>query len=173
MIVVAQITQSKVVHQYGRPEMVWRHVKTIYWEKLVGLKRVFVTNLVNPGSQNTCIFEKQAIPALCNIKKARLSAIFVFTLYPLKRPGFSMVHYSVNQAINDKKSFIKIQDSMFTKCDINNTYKSSGIHVHTSGMVRYGIWYKWYLLFRLQSGRSKLHHWKWTTNFLGFHPTCI
>ena len=30
MIVVANITQSKVVHQYGRPEMVWRHVKTIY-----------------------------------------------------------------------------------------------------------------------------------------------
>ena len=30
MIVVAKITQSKVVHQYGRPEMVWRHVKTIY-----------------------------------------------------------------------------------------------------------------------------------------------
>ena len=30
MIVVAKIAQSKVVHQYGRPEMVWRHVKTIY-----------------------------------------------------------------------------------------------------------------------------------------------
>ena len=24
---------------------------------------------------------------------------------------------------------------MFTKCDINNAYKSSGIHVHTSGTV--------------------------------------
>ena len=48
-----------------------------------------------------------------------------------------MVPYSVNQAINDKKSVIKIQNSMFTKCDINNTYmyKSSGIHVHTSGTV--------------------------------------
>ena len=33
-----------------------------------------------------------------------------------------MVHYSVNQAINDKKRVIKIQNSMFTKCDINNTY---------------------------------------------------
>ena len=30
-----------------------------------------------------------------------------------------MVHYSVNQAINDKKSVIKIQNSMFMKCDIN------------------------------------------------------
>ena len=46
-----------------------------------------------------------------------------------------MVHYSVNQAINDKKSFIKIQNSMFTKRDINNIYKSFGIHVHTSGTV--------------------------------------
>ena len=44
-----------------------------------------------------------------------------------------MAHYSVNQAINDKKKrVVKIQNSMFTKCDINNTNKSSGIHVHTS-----------------------------------------
>ena len=56
-------------------------------------------------------------------------------VYPLKKPGFSMVHYRVNQAINDKKRVIKIQNSMFTKCDINNAYKSSGIHVHTSGTV--------------------------------------
>ena len=46
-----------------------------------------------------------------------------------------MVYYSVNQAINDKKSVTKIQNSMFTKCDINNTCKSSGIHVRTSGTV--------------------------------------
>ena len=56
-------------------------------------------------------------------------------VYPLKKTGFSMVHYGVNQAINDKKSVFKIKNSMFTKCDINNTYKSSGIHVHTSGTV--------------------------------------
>jgi len=31
MIVVAKITQSKVVHQYSPQEMVWRHVKMIYW----------------------------------------------------------------------------------------------------------------------------------------------
>ena len=43
-----------------------------------------------------------------------------------------MVYYSVNQAINDKKSVIEIQKAMSTKCDINNTYKSSGINVHTS-----------------------------------------
>ena len=60
-----------------------------------------------------------------------------------------MLHYSVNQAINDKKSVIKIQNSMFTKCYINNTYKSSGIHVKQVVL---------YLLFRLQSGRSKFHH---------------
>ena len=78
-------------------------------------------------------------PVICGIR-----------VYPLKKPGFSTVHYSVNQAINDKKSVIKMQNSMFTKCDNNNTYKSSGIHVHTSGTV--------YLLFRLQSGRSKFHH---------------
>ena len=46
-----------------------------------------------------------------------------------------MVHYSVNQAINDKKGVIKKQNSMVTKCNINNTYKSSGIHVHISGIV--------------------------------------
>ena len=56
-------------------------------------------------------------------------------VYPLKKTGFSMVQYSVNQAICDKKSVIKIQNSMFTKCDINNTYKSSGIQAHTSGTV--------------------------------------
>ena len=41
------------------------------------------------------------------------------------------------------------------------TYKSSGVHVHTLQVVLY-------VLFRLQSGRSKFHHWKWTTNFKGF-----
>ena len=56
-------------------------------------------------------------------------------VYPLKKRGFSMVHHSANQAINDKKSVIKIQNYMFTKCDINNTYKSSRKHVHTSGTV--------------------------------------
>ena len=54
---------------------------------------------------------------------------------------FSMVYYSVNKAINDKKSVIAIQNS-------------SGIHVL-------------YLLSRLQSWRTKFHHWKWTTNFKG------
>ena len=60
-----------------------------------------------------------------------------------------MVYCSVNLAINDEKSVIKIQNSMVTKCNINNTYKSSEIHVHTSGTVS---------LLRLQSGRSKFHH---------------
>ena len=49
-------------------------------------------------------------PVICGIR-----------VYPLKNAGFSKVHYRVNQAINDKKSVIKIQNSMFTKCDINNT----------------------------------------------------
>lgn len=31
VIVVAKITQSKVVHQYSPQEMVWCHVKVIYW----------------------------------------------------------------------------------------------------------------------------------------------
>ena len=63
-------------------------------------------------------------PVICSVR-----------VYPLKKTGFSMVQYTVNQAICDKKSVIKIQNSMFTKCDINNTYKSSGIQVHTSGTV--------------------------------------
>ena len=64
-------------------------------------------------------------------------------VYPLKKLGFSMVHYilySVNQAINDKRSVIK-KKILFTKCDINNTYKSSGIHVHTSHYKYYCISY--------------------------------
>ena len=68
-----------------------------------------------------------------------------------------MVQYSVNQAICDKKSVIKIQNSMFTKCDINNTYKSSGIHVHTSGTVS---------PIQATIRISPL-------KFQGFHPTCI
>ena len=77
-----------------------------------------------------------------------------------------MVHFSVNQAINDKKSVIKIQNSMFTKCDINNTYmyKSSGIHVHTSGTLS-----------PIQAAIRMLQisPLKMNNKFQGFHPTCI
>ena len=77
-----------------------------------------------------------------------------------------MVHYSVNQAINDKKRVIKIQNSMFTKCDINNTYmhKSSGIHVHTSGTVS-----------PIQAAirTFQISPLKTNNKFQGFDPTCI
>ena len=77
-----------------------------------------------------------------------------------------MVHFSVNQAINDKKSVIKIQNSMFMKCDINNTYmyKSSGIHVHTSGTVS-----------PIQAAirTFQISPVKMNNKFQGFHPTCI
>ena len=77
-----------------------------------------------------------------------------------------MVQYSVNQAINDKKSVIKIQNSMFMKCDINNTYmyKSSGIHVHTSGTVS-----------PIQAAirTFQISPLKMNNKFQGFHPTCI
>ena len=77
-----------------------------------------------------------------------------------------MVHFSVNQAINDKKSVIKIQNSMFMKCDINNTYmyKSSGIHVHTSGTVS-----------PIQAAirAFQISPLKMNNKFQGFHPTCI
>ena len=88
-------------------------------------------------------------PAICGIR-----------VHPLKKPGFSMLHYSVNQAIKYKKSVIKIQNSMVTKCKVNNTYKSYGIHMYMEVVLC--------LLFRLQSGRSKFHHWKWTSNFKGY-----
>ena len=85
-------------------------------------------------------------------------------VYPLKKTGFSMVQYSVNQAINDKKSVIKIQNSMFMKCDINNTYKSCGIHVHTSGTVS-----PIQAAIRMfQSSPLKMNN-----KFQGFHPTCL
>ena len=77
-----------------------------------------------------------------------------------------MVHFSVNQAINDKKSVIKIQNSMFMKCAINNTYmyKSSGIHVHTSGTVS-----------PIQAAirTFQISPLKMNNKFQGFHPTCI
>ena len=58
---------------------------------------------------------------------------------------FSRVYYSVNKAINDKK--------------VSLQYK-----IHLEYMY---IQVVLYLLSRLQSWRSKFHHWKWTTNFKG------
>ena len=77
-----------------------------------------------------------------------------------------MVPYSVNQAINDKKSVIKIQNSMFMKCDINNTYmfKSSGIHVHTSGTVS---------PIKAAIRTFQISPLKMNNKFQGYHPTCI
>ena len=77
-----------------------------------------------------------------------------------------MVHYSVHQAINDKKSVIKIQNSMFTKCAINNTYmyKSSGIHVHTSGTVS---------LIQAAIRTFQISPLKMINKCQGFQPTCI
>ena len=85
-------------------------------------------------------------------------------VYPLKKPGFSMVYYSVNQAINDKKSVIKIKNSVFTKCDINCTYKSSRIHVHTSGTV---------CPIQAAIRTFQISPLKMNNKFQGFHPTCI
>ena len=42
--------------------------------------------------------------------------------------------------------------------------------IHTSHLEYMYIQVVLYLLFRLQSGCSKFHHWKWTTNFKGFTP---
>ena len=75
-----------------------------------------------------------------------------------------MVHYSVNQVIIDKKSVTKIQNSMFTRYNINNTYKSSGIHLHTSGTVS-----------PIQTAirMFQIPPMKMNNKFQGFHPTCI
>ena len=75
-----------------------------------------------------------------------------------------MVQYSVNQAICDKKSVIKIQNSIITKHDINNTYKLSGMHVHTSGTVS-----------PIQAAirMFQISLLKMNNKFQGFHPTCI
>ena len=53
---------------------------------------------------------------------------------------------------------------MFTKHDINNTYKSSGIHVHTSGTVS-----------PIQTAirMFQISPLKMNNEFQGFHPTCI
>ena len=91
-------------------------------------------------------------------------------VYPLKKPGFSMVHYilySVNQAINDKRSVIKIQNSMFTKCDINNTYVQviwSTCTYITSGTV---------CSIQAAIRTFQISPLKMNNKFQGFHPTCI
>ena len=76
-----------------------------------------------------------------------------------KKTGFSMVHYSVNQAINDKNVSLKYK--ILCLRSVTST-------IHTSNLEYMYIQVVLYLLFRLQSGRSKFHHSKWTTNFKGF-----
>ena len=64
-----------------------------------------------------------------------------------------------------KKSVIKILNSMVTKCSINNTYKSSGIHdVKTSGTVS-----------PIQAAirTFQISPLKMNNKFQGYHPTCI
>ena len=53
---------------------------------------------------------------------------------------------------------------MFAKHDINNTYKSSGIHVHSSGTVS-----------PIQAAirMFQISPLKMNNKFQGFHPTCI
>ena len=80
-------------------------------------------------------------------------------VYPLKKSGFSMVHYSVNQAIMTKK--VSLIYKILCLRSVTST-------IHTSHLEYMYIQVVLYLLFRLQLGRSKFHHWKWTTNFKGF-----
>ena len=53
---------------------------------------------------------------------------------------------------------------MFTKSDINNTCKSSGIHVRTSGTVSY---------IQAAIRMFQISPLKMSNKFQGFHPTCI
>ena len=69
-----------------------------------------------------------------------------------------MVHYSVNQAINDKKSVIIVQNSMFTKCDINNTYL----------VICNTCTYKWYRISYSGCNQDVPNN-----KFQAFHPTRI
>ena len=93
-------------------------------------------------------------PVICGIR-----------VYPLKEKN--RLKYGALQCKSgryDQKSVIKIQNSMFTKRDINNTYKSSGIHVHTSGTVS-----------PIQAAirTFQISPLKMNNKFQGFHPTCI
>ena len=80
-------------------------------------------------------------PVICGIR-----------VYPLKEPGFSMVHYSVHQAIMTKKVSLKYKILCLRSVTstIHTCTSHSGINVRTEVEL--------YLLFRLQSGRSKFHH---------------
>ena len=57
-----------------------------------------------------------------------------------------------------------MQNSMFTKVDINNTYKSSGIHVRTSGNVS---------PIKAAIRAFQISPLKLNNKFQKFHPTCI
>ena len=78
-----------------------------------------------------------------------------------------MVPYSVNQAINDKKSVIKIQNSMFilsVTSTIHTQVISNICTVHTRGTVS-----------PIQAGirMFQISPLKMNNKFQGFHPTCI
>ena len=74
-------------------------------------------------------------PAICRTR-----------VYPLKKTGFSMVHYSANQAINDKKK-LSLKYKIICFRSVTST-------IHTSHLENMYIQVVLYLLFRLQSGRS-------------------
>ena len=57
-----------------------------------------------------------------------------------------------------------MQNSMFTKVDINNTYKSSGIHVRTSGNVS---------PIKAVIRAFQISPLKLNNKFQKFHPACI
>ena len=78
-----------------------------------------------------------------------------------------MVHYSVNQAINDKTSVIKIQNSMFilsVTSTIHIQVISNICTVHTLGTVS-----------PIQAAirMFQISPLKMNNKFQGFHPTCI
>ena len=77
-------------------------------------------------------------PAICGIR-----------VYPLKEPGFSMVHCSVHQAIMTKKVSLKYKILCL---------RSMTSTIHTSHLEYMYIQVVLYLLFKLQSGCSKFHH---------------
>ena len=91
--------------------------------------------MLNPNYYSQGLFKK-------NLQSAQ-SAVCILTWL-----HFSMVYYSVNKAINDKKSIIAIQNS-------------SGIHVHTSSTVS---------PFQAAIMTFQISPLKMNNKFQGFHP---
>ena len=81
-------------------------------------------------------------------------------VYPLKKNRLQYGALQCKSGHYDKKK-VSLKYKILCLWSMTST-------IHASHLEYMYIQVVLYLLFRLQSGCSKFHHWKWTTNFKGF-----